>query len=270
VRAEILGFYSNKSPGNRKRGEQALLPQSPRKLRSVPIAKQPVKRKRGGGLFAGRPRSNLRSTDHSTLTQANFVARPVSRHLQHDEGGGATTATDTEAEPVAPEFLAALPEDVRREVLAQQRNARLQRAGGIDLSLHQRPRAQQRGKKKAGDDEAVPERVLVLPPRPARPTFTSRKLTELPDLREAVKAWYMEFENEGPYEEDVVALEKYLRDVVVEERDSGKAAAVVKWLSWLMDEGVEVGESARIAWKNGLDRLENALQDAISGRVARG
>ncbi|KAK0945670.1 deoxycytidyl transferase [Friedmanniomyces endolithicus] len=277
VRTEILGFYSNKSPGSRKRGEQALLPQSPRKVRSVPIAKQPVKRKRGGGLFAGRPRSNLRSGDHSTLTQANFVARPVSRHLQHDEGGGTTTATDTEAEPAAPaeeavdpEFLAALPEDVRREVLAQQRNARLQRTGGIDLSLHQRHKAQQRGKKKAGDDEAVPERVLILPPRPARPTFTSRRLTELPDLREAVKAWYLEFEDEGPYDEDVVALEKYLRAVVVEERDLGKASAVVQWLSWLMEEGMEVGESASIAWKTGLDSIEKALQDAILGRVARG
>ncbi|KAK1068077.1 deoxycytidyl transferase [Friedmanniomyces endolithicus] len=272
VRAEILGFYSNKSPGSRKRGEQALLPQSPRKLRSVPTAKQPVKRKRGGGLFAGRPRSNLRSGDYSTLTQANFVARPVSRHLQHDEGGGATTATDTDAEPVAqeeeavdPEFLAALPEDVRREVLAQQRNARLQRAGGIDLSLHQRPKAQQRGKKRAGDEEAVPERVLVLPPRPARPTFTSRRLTELPDLREAVKAWYLEFEDEGPYEEDVVALERYLKDVVAEERDLRKAFAVVEWLDWLIL-GTEGGESARKDWIKALERTRAGLQDAADKR----
>ncbi|TKA83123.1 hypothetical protein B0A55_00870 [Friedmanniomyces simplex] len=229
VRAEILGFYNNnKSPGNRKRGEQALLPQSPRKVRSVPITKQPLKRKRGAAAQA--------------------------------EG------------TVDPEFLAALPEDVRREVLAQQRNARLQRAGGIDLSLHQRSKAQRHNrKKKTGDEEAaLLERVLVLPPRPAKPTFTSRKLTELPNLREAVRAWFLEFANEGPYEEDVVALGRYLGDVVVEERDVGKAGAVVRWLGWLVGEvgGGEGGgeEYAREEWARGLERIREGVQRAAGER----
>ncbi|KAK4893736.1 deoxycytidyl transferase [Elasticomyces elasticus] len=266
VRAEIMGFY-NKSPGNRKRGEQALLPQSPRKARTLPTSKQPAKRKRGGGLFAGRARSNMRSGDSSTLTQANFVARPVSRHLQNDD---VTTATDTETEPAAaddlvdPEFLAALPEDVRREVLAQQRNVRLQRAGGIDLSLHQRPRAQ-RGKKRVVEDEVLPERVIVLPPRPSKPTFTSRKLTELPDLREAMKAWYQEFEDEAPYEEDVLALIKYLRGVVVDERDVGKAIAVVKWVQWLLAEG-EADGSAKDGWSRALMQVQDGVQCAAEER----
>ncbi|KAK5124494.1 hypothetical protein LTR85_001711 [Meristemomyces frigidus] len=263
VRAEILGFY--KSPGNRKRGEQALLPQSPRKLRTLPPIKQPVKRKRGGGLFAGRARSNLNSGDNSTLTQSNFVARPLApKHLQED--GGATT-TDTEAEPeeLDPEFLAALPDDLRKEVLDQQRQARLQRTGGIDLSLHQRSKAR---KKKAPDEEGPLDRLLQLPPRPAKPTFTMRKLTELPDLRNAVKAWYQEFLDEGPYEEDVAALVKYLSDVVVEERDMAKAVAVVKWLAWVVEEREEgLGERVHAAWQQAVEAVKEGVQSAVQDRA---
>ena len=261
VRAEILGFY--KSPGNRKRGEQSLLPQSPRKVRTLPAIKQPVRRKRGGGLFAGRARSNLNSGDNSTLTQSNFVARPVSRYLQEDVGA---TTTDTEAEPeeLDADFLAALPEDLRQEVLDQQRNARLQRTGGIDLSLHQRPKVR---KKVAVDEEGAPEAILQLPPRPSKPTFTSRKLSGLPDLRDAVKAWYYEFSDEGPYDEDIAALVKYLTDVISEERDMSKAVTLVKWMAWVVEQGQDVtSKQVHSAWERALDRVEEAVQSAIGDR----
>ncbi|KAK5135750.1 hypothetical protein LTR08_004736 [Meristemomyces frigidus] len=265
VRAEILGFY--KSPGNRKRGEQALLPQSPRKVRTLPATKHPVKRKRGGGLFAGRARSNLHSVDNSTLTQSNFVARPLApKHLQEDGGANTTDTEDAEIEELDPDFLAALPEDLRKEVLDQQRQARLQRTGGIDVSLHQRAKAR---KKKGTDEEGPLDRLLQLPPRPLKPSFTMRKLTELPDLRTAVKAWYQEFSDEGPYEEDIEALGKYLRDVVVEERDVAKAVVVVKWLVWVAEEGQEVealGEHARATWDQGVAFVVEAVQSAVAKR----
>ncbi|KAI7342755.1 DNA repair protein [Hortaea werneckii] len=262
VRAEVLGFY--RSPGNRKRGEQQLLPQSPRKNRTLPPTKQPVKRKRGGGLFAGRLRNNLRSGDNPTLTQANFVARPNARQLQ-DDSGAATTDTEGEGDQLDPEFLAALPEDVRQEVLDQQRNARLQRTGGIDLSLHrQRSRAR---KKKAQEEEGPSERLLQLPPRPSKPSFTSRKLSELPDLRQAVKAWYKEFSDEGPYDEDIGALANYLKLVVLEERDMGKAVAVAKWMAWVVEEGEEtVSDEVNEAWMDALGRIRMEIQDAMNER----
>lgn len=262
VRAELLDYYT-KGTGARRRGEQALLPQSPRKLRVLPPAKHaPIKRKRGGGLFAGRARSTLNGGGgSSTLTQANFVARPAPRHT--DEGG--ITGTDTEAEgEVDPEFLAALPEDVRREVLEQQRNARLQRTGGIDLSLHQRPRAAR--KKKQEVEDGPLDRILTLPPRPPKPTFTTRKLSELPDLRQAVKAWVQEFSDEGPYDEDIAALVKYLRDVVIDERDVGKAAAVADWMAWVIDQCQEYEAGIKEAWERGLERVRKGVQDAANER----
>ncbi|KAI7062188.1 hypothetical protein KC327_g13609, partial [Hortaea werneckii] len=262
VRAEVLAFY--RSPGHRKRGEQQLLPQSPRKNRVLPPAKQPVKRKRGGGLFAGRLRNNLRSGDNPTLTQANFVARPNARQLQ-DDNAAVTTDTEGEGDQLDPEFLAALPEDVRQEVLDQQRNARLQRTGGIDLSLHQqRTRARRRN---AQEEEGPSDRLLQLPPRPSKPSFTSRKLSELPDLRQAVKAWYKEFSDEGPYDEDIGALANYLKLVVLEERDMGKAVAAAKWMAWVFEEGEEtVSDEVNEAWIDALGRIRMVIQDAMNER----
>ena len=263
VRAEILGFY--KQP-HKARG-QAVLPQSPRKTRTIPpsklTTKQPIKRKRGGGLFAGTSRRP--PTDVPTLTQANFVSRPQSRHTD------AAPATDSEAEPEAPDpaFLAALPDDIRAEVLAEQRQAQLQRKGGIDLSLHQNPKRLRGGKQKK-DDSGPLERHLQLPARPAKPTFTARKFTELSDLRTAVRSWYEEFEDEGPYEEDVEALVRYLRDVVVEERDLGKAVAVVKWVGWVVEEGtLDWGQGSSEAvdgWKRATKRVEEGVQEAAGER----
>ena len=257
VRTEVLGFYT--SP--RKHGGQAVLPQSPRKARTVAPGKQPVKRKRGGGLLSGKLRSN---GDNPTLTQANFVARPTSKRRQDD--GPNQTDAEPQAETLDPDFLAALPEDIRAEVLNQQRQARLQRTGGIDLSLHQKPKS--RKKKLNGEDSGPIDRLLQLPPRPAKPTFTMSKLSSLPDLREAVRAWHREFADEGPYDEDVRALVKYLRDVVLEERDLGKAAAVIRWMGWILEEGDDEceDEDVRRAWMAASEMVKVGVQEAVGER----
>ena len=254
VRTEIVGFY--KSP--RKYNGQAVLLQSPRNVRTVASSKQSIRRKRGGGLFTGKTR---RYGNNPTLTQANFVARPTSRHLQED----GPTATDTEAEPeeLDPDFLAALPDDIRAEVISQQRQARLQRTGGIDLSMHQKPKSR---KKKPPDEDGPLDRLLQLPPRPPKPTFTMKKLSDLPDLRDAIRAWHEEFSDEGPYDEDVRALIKYLRDVVVEERDMGKAVAVVKWMAWVVDGEDDGDEGVMRAWGEALERIEGGVQEAVLER----
>lgn len=267
VRAEILGFY--KSP--RKKNDQAVLPQSPRKNRVIPPPKQITRRKRGGGLLANKFRG-VQSNDNSTLTQSNFVAR-----ARADEG--AVTSADTTPEPEAldPEFLAALPEDIRREILDQQRQSRLQRTGGIDLSLHQQQRnkaAALRRKKGEQADEA--SRTILPKPHAARPSFTSAKLSSLPDLRSAIKAWHGEFLAEGPYAEDVDALVKYLREVVTEERDMQKAVSVVRWMVWVVEDGtgddVGGGEDdygstpGGSAWAEALGRVKEGVAAAVKDR----
>ncbi|MCJ1486595.1 deoxycytidyl transferase [Schaereria dolodes] len=253
VRAEILSFY-HKSPS--KPHAQSLLPQSPRKIRSIkPSSKKtttPTKR-RTGLLFHNKQASKRDSS--STLTQSNFVS--INLNSSKVKPANAIT-TASESEDVAPEFLDALPEDIRREVLAQQRRDRLKRKGGIDITAkrkHFGPAVP------VGQQPSVGQRRVRLPPRPPKPTFTSRKLSTLPDLREAVSAWFEEFRDEGPYDEDTDSLERYLARVVLEERDMAKAVGVAGWLGWVVERGVG-GER----WEEAKGRVEEGVQRAIGER----
>lgn len=258
VRDEVLGFYRQAQPqtgAHSRRGDQAVLPQSPRKARALP---PPPPVKRGRGRPRGSVSSRLRNavaSDRSTLTQSNFVARPATT---------ASYGTSIQREEeLDPEVLAALPEDLRSEILAQQRQSRLQRTGGIDTSLHQRPRnARSRQKHESGPIE----RHFVLPPKALTPTFTSRKLSTLPELRDAISAWFKEFDDEGPYREDVDALVKYMKAVVLEERDLSKAVSVIKWMSWIIDEAEGVHEDVIEAWKEAVGTVQKGVGDVAAER----
>ncbi|EME80783.1 uncharacterized protein MYCFIDRAFT_204073 [Pseudocercospora fijiensis CIRAD86] len=246
VRNEVLGFYKQPQAVS-KRVEQPLLPQSPRTKRILPPP-PPVKRGRGRPRGGGISRK-LRNLQHSdnTLTQSNFIFKPA---------GAAAGGVDEELDP---EVLAALPEELRAEVLAQQRQARLQRTGGIDMSMHRRKKLKQK-------DTTPFRRVFTLPPKPDKPIFTSRKLSTLPELRNAVSAWIREFNDEGPYDDDVDALIKYLKAVVIDEKNLDKAVSVVKWLGWVIDEAEDFSQDVIDAWREALGKTEMGVQDAARER----
>ena len=211
-------------------------------------------------------RSGLRSADNSTLTQSNFVARPVSRQ------GRDNTPTDTDGEStnqdLDAEFLAALPDEIRQEVIQQHRQERLRRTGGIDLSMHQKPRAARKQGSKNQQQDAV-ERMFKLPPKQPKPTFTKEKLSELPDLRQMIKDWVREFWDDEPFAEDVKALVSYLRAVVVDEADLAKAVRVVKWFAFVVETESEdrwLGDEMRERWEKVLVQVREGVQGAVKER----
>lgn len=254
VRGEVLAFYRG-SP--RKPDNQTLLPQSPHKSRSVNIprkASTPTK-KRSGLLFRGKAGNKVNATTMSTLTQSNFVAT----HRASTKAIDKENANSAEEEP-SDEFLSALPEDIRREVLDQQRRDRLKRRGGIDLA------DKSLNKRLAPTEKKPPpgQQRIELALRPQKPTFTSRNLSALPELREAIRGWIREFQDEAPYEEDVDALVVYLKKVIQDERNMTKAVAVVTWLKWLVDEKDE--GPGKDGWNRVIDRVEGAVQDSVQER----
>lgn len=254
VRAEILAFY-HKSP--RKPNAQTRLPQSPHKNRVINPTKKnttPTK-KRPGLLFRGKGSNKSNIVSLSTLTQSNFVANRTSRPSTRE---GVENAPADEV--VSSEFLAALPEDIRQEVLDQQRRDRLKKHSGLDLV------ANPSKKRLVKNERPAPagQRKLQLPVKSPKPTFTARKLTALPDLREALRSWVEEYQNEEPFREDVDALIGYLKKVVKEERDMGKAVAVVKWLKWLV--GDEGKDGKKSVWDTALVRIEEGVQEAVKER----
>lgn len=268
IRAEIVAHYQT-SPTKSLRGAQAVLPQSPRKTRTVNMPKKPTatrgRPKGGGNAFLSRLKSARTNKDTPTLTQSNFVATTFNRAGSHDpttdSDGNADTANAAPTMDISEDFLAALPEDIRKEVLAQHRAEQLKRTGGLEVVRRRNALRARQEQKRLADANAGEhrkgERVLVLPPRPARPSFTTRKLTRLPELREAVSEWYEAFKEEGPYREDVVALGKYLKSVVGEEGDMAKAVAVVRWMEWVFDDTAG-GAQAQLEEKPG-DGFRNSL-----------
>lgn len=232
-----------------RRPEQALLPQSPRKNRTLPPAPRPVA-KRG----RGRPRGSLNVNrslreSSSTLTQSNFIARSAGQ------------ATVEEDETIDPEVLAQLPEDLKQEILAQQRQARLQRTGGIDTSLFQQRGAKAKAAAVAAASATLEKHVVRLPPKARKPEFTSGGLKELGQLRAAISAWFREFEDEGPHEDDVSSLGTYLKAVVGDERDLEKAVKIVAWLEWVVKEAEGAEE-----WQEAVGVLREAVKCAAKER----
>ncbi|MCJ1310140.1 deoxycytidyl transferase [Agyrium rufum] len=255
VRAEVLATYgggagTDLSPVKAAIRNQTVLPQSLRKDRTIKASKKKLAtptKKRGGGLFRGRPSKKFDS--NSTLTQANFVA-------PRDE--------TTETAEVSADFLAALPDDIRQEILEQQRRDRLQRRGGIDVNSRNNKLRGMRGLAMplAQDSRAakLAQRLANIkdPERKPLPTFTTKKLTRSTDLREAVRAWYEEFREEGPYQEDEDALVRYLGKVVTDELDMAKAVGIVRWLGWIVDQEDEESE----VWLATVKRIRDGVKAA--------
>jgi DNA repair protein REV1 len=256
VRAEVLAYYSN--PLNRPR-----LPQSPQKPRTTTVSsskKRPTTptKKRLGPFAQSKASSKTSNPFSSTLTQSNFVSNASNSKTSNDQSAS--------EEDISEEFLSALPPDIRREVLENQKRSRLKKKGGLDLGT--RPKRLTRPQ---DADNPTAQRRLRLPPQPERPTFTAKKLSSLPDLRDAMTAWYEEFKDEEPYKEDVEALVKYLKRVVLEEKDLDKAVSVVKWVKWLVDQGRGDGSTYDhvTEWQTALKTVQDSVQSAVRDRGLR-
>jgi DNA repair protein REV1 len=258
MQAEILASYGGPS---RSRG-QSLLPQSPRKDRILPAAKKaptPTKRGRGGskilGLF-GRASAKARQQDASAgLHQTNF--------LVGGKKGVAPASVEQEIQTldeIDPAFLAELPEDMRKEVLADHRRRRMAQRGGLLAPVPQRLQENKRGRGGAGGETKI--RFPAPPPKVGLSGSGIRDLTEVKDM---INAWHRETKEDGPHRDDVKVLEGYLARVVGEERDMEKARKVVRWMEWVVEEDDGHGKG-KTAWRDALQAVKGAVQAAVGER----
>jgi DNA repair protein REV1 len=288
VRAEVLAQYAagatpsspSRSPSRRLRhADQTLLPQSPRKNRLIGIPANrpivlPVKRGRGrpprSAQLAAAAVASAVSRTGKTLTQANFISlkNPAREDVIAAAGqGGVGSKKDGELDE---EFLAALPEEIRKEVVEEHKRARLE-AARLAVTRKQKADAAAHA---ASHPPKRPQTLKVA--RPTRPKFTKEGLWREKDLRGAVREWVHEFKGEGPYEEDAGALGKYLGRVVAEERDLGKAVGVLKWLDWVVgelefededeDEEQEKEHGGRRKWDAALEVVREDVREAARER----
>ncbi|KAL7628619.1 deoxycytidyl transferase [Parahypoxylon ruwenzoriense] len=250
MKAEVLEAYRPRSR------QQAVLPQSPRKDRTIQPAKKttPIKR-RVPALFT---RARERQADaNAKVVQTNFLSF---KQQAGDAGPGA------ELEEIDPDFLAELPEEVRKEVIADHRRRRAQRSG-LDLSKLSRNKNQSTDAA-GGEDAALPggQQRLHFGPKPARILFTG--LTGLPEIRDMLSVWHRETRAEGPHRRDVEMLEKYLVRVVLEEKDMDKVLKLVRWLDYLVenDEDEDEFSAGLDAWRDAVGCVKQEVQNVVRSR----
>lgn len=256
VREEVLAQYRSVSHSRGKLLQKAQTKTSPSKGKTFIGLKKgpttPTKRQRVSTLL-GRGKSKRATDSSSTLTQSNFVSFP-------NAVVGNSSSTHI-SEGISETFLNELPEDIRAEILAEQRRSRIQVKSGLNFEASRK----RRGKAPLADKS---QQKLRLQKHGERPTFTSQKLSTLSELRDATSAWVREFssDGEGPDEEDVAALSHYLGQVVIEERDMSKALAVVNWLAMVIEYEAFKSDDLRSTWEGALYLLKRDVQKAVERR----
>ncbi|KAJ5220937.1 uncharacterized protein N7469_009824 [Penicillium citrinum] len=227
----------------------------------------------------GRPPKSASSTNNH-LKQSSFAfpraAGAAAASTSRETSRQPSPALEEQPEASA-EFLAALPEDIRQEILEDQKRARMPPAVPTTI----RPISQPQTVPAPATETPAPaqvEKVLHLPPIPARPVFTSQRLSALPDLRDAVRAWHDVFATDGPYGEDVQVLCTYLRCVITEEKDIDKAVSIVRWLMWLVGECAspdgladaqqppKSAQSDVVSWSEAVYLMQGSVQRALVER----
>ncbi|KAJ5776568.1 uncharacterized protein N7511_001579 [Penicillium nucicola] len=275
VRNEVLGYYNNSS-GAGDPPTPAAAPaapvQQPPPAPSLKLKRpfSPPKKRRGRP-----PKSASLGNKAKPLTQSSFALPPAAVSAEIEEDSSSRQAPLSAEEPIeaSAEFLAALPEDIRQEVIAEQKRTRmLQRPR--PLTPLQRPPSQGQGQIASAAQVPV-EKRLSLPPLPRRPVFTSQRLSKLPDLRDAVGSWHEAFATSGPYNEDVTSLCTYLSSVTLKEKDLNKAVSVVRWLMWLVvehsrEQRLEEPHGSRpegtVTWDQAILTMQNSVQGALEER----
>ncbi|KAK1830066.1 hypothetical protein QBC39DRAFT_286223 [Podospora conica] len=151
--------------------------------------------------------------------------------------------------PPSPNFLAALPDDLRAEVLADHER---------QLAVHarRRPRPFFVSRRERG--------AVAFAPLPPKAALYGRRCQTTDEAKELLRAWMEDAGDAGPHAEDVERLGRYLGRVVAEERNMEKARQIVRWLD-LEVEGLE-GERARGEWRGAMGVVKGEVQRAMKER----
>lgn len=297
MKAEVLATYQASRQQSPRRDRPIHAAAAPPPLRrlvspSKPRRGRPSREKRADAS-AGIVQTRMFSSSHQRQQQQQQQQRQVSedrvpapprfqqeqaQEAGNDDDDNNNDDDDNDIADLDPDFLAELPEDVRREVIADHRRQRARRSG-LDLPLATKSRTNTAAAAAAAE-QPTEEQHLHFPPRPQAARFTSSGLTTLSEVRDMLRVWHRESTSGGPHARDVEVFRRYLARVVREERDMDKAAKLVRWLEYLVEEdgagegrgegegedGVDNGDVGREAWRAAVRDVKDAVQDAVRER----
>ncbi|UNI21065.1 deoxycytidyl transferase [Purpureocillium takamizusanense] len=242
MKAEILATYGRRPAATPSRA------QSPRKDVLAQPRKQTTPSKRGGirGLFGKAQRQR---DAQAGVIQTSF--KPLKR--------GDETPTEGDIEELDPEFLAELPEDVRKEVIDDHRRRRLAQRSGLNAPSRRPHGADAEAARRSG------QRRIPFPAPPPKVAFASSGVTSTREIKDMLDAWHDETRSDGPHSGDIEVFEKYLARVVLEERDLEKVVMLMRWLALLVEQDGQPGRGLD-EWRRARTQLEEAVQAAVKQR----
>ncbi|KAG6010712.1 hypothetical protein E4U54_008349 [Claviceps lovelessii] len=273
VQAEVLATYGRR-PEPLPPPPPPPPPQTPRRdhrhqVVGVPQQRKPTTPTKRGGMRGGIFGRAQRHRD----AQAGVVQTKFRR------GDESPTAIQ-DIEELDPDFLAQLPEDVRKEVVADHRRRRMAFRSGLDAP-NRKPHhlANLDGRTTGGAAAAAAaaaassttgfsthgQKKIHFPGPPKKIPFSSSGVTSTREIKDMIDAWHAETRDEGPHEGDVAVLEKYLVRVVKEERDLEKVVVLVRWLDVLVERDGHPGDG-REAWRRAIQRVKEVVQGAVAER----
>ncbi|KAJ3476531.1 hypothetical protein NLG97_g9103 [Lecanicillium saksenae] len=238
MKAEVLAQYGRK------------LPTRPSPKKNNQGQRNPSTPTKRGGIRGMLGKAQRERDARAGVVQTNFMtAQPINDGFMND------------VEELDPEFLAELPEDVRKEVLADHRRQKLAQRSGLDAPSRKPAHAE------ASGSGLLPgrQRRIEFPSRPPKISFSSSGVSSTAEMKDLLDAWHTETRRDGPHRSDVEVFEKYLARVVGEERDMEKATSLVKWLDVLVEQDGDGGKG-RDSWRKSMDGVKTALQDALKKR----
>ncbi|KAL1896617.1 deoxycytidyl transferase [Sporothrix stenoceras] len=282
MRAEVLAEYRRNTP-RQQSDSPASSPHRGNKTKAVNLSSgsgsnnhnkkgSPVKRGIWGtrGLAAA---AAARERRHDA--QANRVQTSIFVPLPPPGDTGSNSNGDDGLEELDPEVLAALPDDMREEVLEDYRRRKQARLDQQAQQLYAQqalrfempasrgrtgaPAAQQgNGESSSTVRERRPlppfipfkRPMLQFPPRPPKMSFRASSsdpsssssdqetpvILSLADTKAMLKTWHSATRGDGPHETDVEVFERYLAGVITQECDMEKARKLVVWLEWLVED----------------------------------
>ncbi|KAK6227030.1 impB/mucB/samB family protein [Colletotrichum tabaci] len=243
MKAEVLAQYG------RRYVQQTRLPQSPHKDRFIQPKKVTTPTKRGGRSLFNNARERQQDAAANRL-QTNF--------LPNKDAGN----PHEELDELDQEFLAELPEDVRKEIIEDHRKKRLAKRSGL---LFNAPSRRQHGGGELGEPLPAGQTKLQFPAPPPRINFMGSAVKSVQEIKDMLEAWHDGTRYDGPHREDVVVFEKYLAKVVLEERDMRKAAKLVQWLEWLVEADGSEGRGKQ-GWRRSMTDIKVEVQKAVEDR----
>lgn len=240
MKAEVLASYGRKAA-------QSGLQQASRRDHVAQTKPHASPTKRGGirNMF-GKSRQK---DSQAGLVQTNFKAQQaIQKPAQEDD-----------FEELDPEFLAELPEDVRKEVVADHRRRRLAHRSGLDAPSRQHHNP--------GVDSLLPggQRKIEFTAPPPKVSFASSGVSSTQEIKDMLDAWHSETRVDGPHRGDVEVCEKYMMRVVEDERDMEKVVKLVTWLELVVEQDGLPGKGQQ-TWRKSVQSVKDAVQTAVRER----